>query len=83
MLDAVAAVGGSTANVQDTNVQLTRGNVVRTIALEDLVAHPRQNILLRRGDVVTMITNPGHIYFYGCGWSYAADWFLCEGLGFG
>ena len=34
------------------------GNVVRTIALEDLVAHPRQNILLRRGDVVTMITNP-------------------------
>lgn len=58
VLDAVAAVGGSTANVQDTNVQLTRGNVVRTIALEDLVAHPRQNILLRRGDVVTMITNP-------------------------
>ena len=42
VLDAVAAVGGSTANVQDTNVQLTRGNVVRTIALEDLVAHPRQ-----------------------------------------
>lgn len=58
VLDAVAAVGGSTANVQDTNVQLTRGNVVRTIALEDLVAHPRQNILLRRSDVVTMITNP-------------------------
>ena len=58
VLDAVAAVGGSTANVQDTNVQLTRGNVVRTIALEDLVAHPRQNIFLRRGDVVTMITNP-------------------------
>jgi len=58
VLDAVAAVGGSTANVQDTNVQLTRGNVVRTIALEDLVAHPRQNILLRRGDVVTMLTNP-------------------------
>ena len=58
VLDAVAAVGGSTANVQDTNVQLTRGNIVRTIALEDLVAHPRQNILLRRGDVVTMITNP-------------------------
>ncbi|MGN6960584.1 sugar ABC transporter substrate-binding protein, partial [Neisseria sp. P0014.S006] len=58
VLDAVAAGGGSTANVQDTNVQLTRGNGVRTIALEDLVAHPRQNILLRRGDVVTMITNP-------------------------
>ena len=58
VLDAVAAVGGSTANVQDTNVQLTRGNQVKTIALEDLVSHPRQNILLRRGDIVTMITNP-------------------------
>ena len=36
VLDAVAAVGGSTANVQDTNVQLTRGNQVKTVALEDL-----------------------------------------------
>lgn len=58
VLDAVAAVGGSTANVQDTNVQLTRGNVVKTVALEDLVSNPRQNIRLKRGDVVTMITNP-------------------------
>ncbi|MDO5638283.1 MAG: polysaccharide biosynthesis/export family protein [Neisseria sp.] len=58
VLDAVAAVGGSTANVQDTNVQLTRGNQVKTVALEDLVANPRQNILLRKGDIVTMITNP-------------------------
>lgn len=58
VLDAVAAVGGSTANVQDTNVQLTRGNQVSTVALEDLVAQPRHNILLRRGDIVTMITNP-------------------------
>lgn len=58
VLDAVAAVGGSTANVQDTNVQLTRGNQVKTVALEDLVANPRQNIVLRKGDVVTLITNP-------------------------
>lgn len=58
VLDAVAAVGGSTANVQDTNVQLTRGDVVKTVALEDLVANPRQNIRLKRGDVVTLITNP-------------------------
>lgn len=58
VLDAVAAVGGSTANVQDTNVQLTRGQSVYTVALEDLVANPRQNILLKKGDVVTLITNP-------------------------
>ncbi|EKY09495.1 capsule polysaccharide export outer membrane protein CtrA [Neisseria sp. oral taxon 020 str. F0370] len=58
VLDAIAAVGGSTANVQDTNVQLTRGNQVKTVALEDLVSDPQQNILLRRGDIITMITNP-------------------------
>lgn len=58
VLDAVAAVGGSTANVQDTNVQLTRGMTVKTVALEELVANPRQNIRLKRGDVVTLITNP-------------------------
>ncbi|MDO4247733.1 MAG: polysaccharide biosynthesis/export family protein [Neisseria sp.] len=58
VLDAVAAVGGSTANVQDTNVQLTRGNQVKTVALEDLVANPRQNVMLQKGDIVTLITNP-------------------------
>lgn len=57
VLDAVSSVGGSTANVQDTTIQLTRGNTVRAIALEELVSNPQQNILLRRGDVVTMITN--------------------------
>ena len=58
VLDAVAAVGGSQANVQDTTVQLTRGQQVKSMALEELVASPRHNIRLRRGDVVTLITNP-------------------------
>lgn len=58
VLDAISAVGGSTANVQDTTVQLTRNDQVKTVALEDLVADTRQNILLRKGDIVTLITNP-------------------------
>ena len=58
VLDAVAAVGGSTANVQDTTVQLTRGDAVKQVALEDLVSNPRQNIVLRKNDIVTIITNP-------------------------
>ena len=58
VLDAVAAVGGSVANVQDTTVQLTRGNEVKQVALEDLVSSPHQNIVLRKNDVVTIITNP-------------------------
>ena len=58
VLDAIAAVGGSTANVQDTTIQLTRGNQVKSLALEDLVANPKQNILLHKGDIITLITNP-------------------------
>ena len=58
VLDALAAVGGSTANVQDTTIQLTRNRKINKIALEDLVSDPTQNILLHRGDVVTVITNP-------------------------
>lgn len=58
ILDAITAVGGSTENVQDTNIQLTRANQVNTVPLEDLVSDPSQNILLRRGDIVTIITNP-------------------------
>lgn len=58
ILDALAAVGGSTANVQDTTIQLTRNQKINKIALEDLVSDPTQNILLHRGDVVTVITNP-------------------------
>lgn len=58
ILDALAAVGGSTANVQDTTIQITRDQKISKIALEDLVSDPTQNILLHRGDVVTVITNP-------------------------
>lgn len=58
ILDALAAVGGSTANVQDTTIQITRNQKISKIALEDLVSDPTQNILLHRGDVVTVITNP-------------------------
>lgn len=57
VLDAVAAVGGAAGQVQDISVQLTRGNQVRTVAFEKLVADPRQNIALKSGDVVTLLNN--------------------------
>lgn len=80
VLDAVAAVGGSTSNVQDTNVQLTRGNIVKTVALEDLVANPNQNIRLKRGDVVTLITNPNSFTSMGAVGSTQEIGFSARGL---
>lgn len=58
VLDAVAAVGGVESGVQDISLQLTRGNQVRTVALERVTAEPQQNIVLRAGDVLTMQSNP-------------------------
>lgn len=58
VLDAIAAVGGSGADIQDVTIQLTRGNQVKTLPFETLIAEPYQNIALRAGDVVTMLTTP-------------------------
>ncbi|CDG00073.1 polysaccharide biosynthesis/export family protein [Avibacterium paragallinarum] len=58
VLDAIAAAGGAGGNVQDVSVRLTRGNQVQTISLARLTEEPQQNILLRSGDVVTLLNNP-------------------------
>lgn len=58
VLDAVAAVGGVESEVYNTLLQFTRGNQVRTIALETITAQPQHNIVLRSGDVLTLQTSP-------------------------
>ncbi len=58
VLDAVSAVGGSQADIQDVTIQLTRGHQVKTLAFETLIADPTQNITLRSGDVVSLLTTP-------------------------
>ena len=58
VLDAVAAVGGVSENAEDISVQLTRGSQVKTISLETLAAKPQENIVLRSGDVVSLLNNP-------------------------
>ncbi|MCS4534528.1 polysaccharide biosynthesis/export family protein [Neisseria montereyensis] len=58
VLDAVAAVGGADGNIQDISVQLARGDMVRTVALEKITADSSQNVVLRSGDVLTLLSNP-------------------------
>lgn len=58
ILDAVAAVGGTTESIEDVTVRLTRGNKVRSMAFETLISDPSQNIVLRSGDVVALMNTP-------------------------
>lgn len=58
VLDAVAAIGGTDSGVQDISVQMTRGDMVRTVALETITAQPVQNVVLKSGDVVTLLAKP-------------------------
>lgn len=58
VLDAVTAAGGTSGELQDIAVQLTRNNQVKTISLAKLAREPQENILLRSGDVLSLINNP-------------------------
>jgi len=55
LLDAVAAAGGTRNPVDKTTIQLSRGAVVLGMPLASIIRDPRQNIVLRPGDVVTAL----------------------------
>lgn len=58
LLDVLAAAGGVTQPVGKMTLQLTRGPKVLTLPLDTVIRDPRQNVLLRPGDVVTAIHQP-------------------------
>ncbi|TID22638.1 sugar ABC transporter substrate-binding protein [Avibacterium paragallinarum] len=58
VLDAVTAAGGVSGDLQDISVQLTRNNQVKTISLAKLARELQENILLRSGDVLSLLNNP-------------------------
>lgn len=58
LLDALAAGGGVKHPINRVAVQLTRGNVSSTMSLDLLIRDPRQNVLLKPGDVVTALFQP-------------------------
>jgi polysaccharide export outer membrane protein len=58
VLDAVSAVGGTNDPLDRTTIQLTRGDIVRRMAAEDIIADPRNNVVLASGDVITALYQP-------------------------
>lgn len=58
LLDALAFAGGLKQTVSHMAVQLSRGNVTGTMALDSVIRDPKQNVLLKPGDVVTALYQP-------------------------
>jgi polysaccharide export outer membrane protein len=58
LLDALAAAGGVMQPVDKMTLQVTRGDVVESMPLSRVIAEPKQNIVLERGDVVTALFQP-------------------------
>ncbi|MET0371049.1 MAG: polysaccharide biosynthesis/export family protein [Sphingobium sp.] len=58
LLDALAAAGGTRQPIGKMTVQVSRGASVVSMPLQSVIADPRQNVVLRSGDVVTAIYQP-------------------------
>ena len=58
LLDALAAAGGVRQPVNKMTMQVTRGDVVRSMPLERVILDPKQNIVLQTGDVITAMYQP-------------------------
>ena len=58
ILDALSEAGGTSAPLDRMTIQVTRGPIVRRIAARDLIADPRNNVVLKSGDVITALYQP-------------------------
>ena len=58
LLDAIAAAGGVRQPVNKVTIQLTRGDVVKSLPLDDVIQSPQENVTLKPGDIVTAQSLP-------------------------
>ncbi|MFM0340117.1 polysaccharide export protein [Paraburkholderia fungorum] len=58
LLDALAFAGGLKQTVSHMAVQLSRGDTTATMPLDSVIRDPKQNVILKPGDVVTALFQP-------------------------
>ena len=58
LIDALALAGGVKQPINRMAIQLSRGEVTTTMALDSIIRDPKQNIMLKPGDVVTALFQP-------------------------
>lgn len=55
LLDALAVTGGVTKPVNQMSIQLSRNETTAVMPMDTIIRHPKQNISLKPGDVVTAL----------------------------
>jgi len=58
LLDAIAEAGGTSQPLDRMTIEINRGGIVQRMAARDVVRDPRQNVILRSDDVVTVLYQP-------------------------
>ena len=58
LLDALALAGGARQPSARMTIQITRGDKVVAMPMDEVIRNPRQNVVLAAGDVVTAIFQP-------------------------
>lgn len=58
ILDALASAGGTKQPTSKITLRLSRGDSNDSMALDDVIRDPRQNIILQPGDVITALYQP-------------------------
>jgi polysaccharide biosynthesis/export protein len=65
VLDALSDAGGTSQPLDHMTIQLTRGPTVRRMAAADVIADPRNNVILKTGDVITALYQPNSFTVLG------------------
>ncbi|MCP1472082.1 polysaccharide export outer membrane protein [Sphingobium sp. OAS761] len=58
ILDAIAAAGGAKQPSEKITIQISRDGQVYTMPMASVISDPRQNVVLRAGDIVTALFQP-------------------------
>ncbi len=65
LLDAISQAGGTKQPVDRMTIQVTRGDTTATMPMQAVVRDARQNIVLRRDDIVTALFQPNSFVVLG------------------
>jgi polysaccharide biosynthesis/export protein len=80
VMEVIAAAGGIRAPVNETYVQLSRGDVTERVAMTRVSSDPKENIYMRASDVLTLIRDPQTFIAYGAMGRIAEIPFDAEGI---
>jgi len=80
ILDVIAASGGLRAPVNETYVELTRGQEIASVPLIRVTKEPRENIYLKANDILTLVRKPQKFLAYGATGANAEIPFDADGI---